>query len=107
MKPTACKPLALALGAAFAAGSATAFAATDLGRGYEVAAADATIPASQAATPAPMPPPPDAKAADGKAAANAGAKADAKVPAKGHKADAKSAEHSCGEGGCGAATPQR
>lgn len=98
MKTPACKPLALALGAAFAAGAVNGFAATDLGRGYELAANTEPAPKAPAApAPAPAPQPADAGKAADKTAEKAADKADGKAD--------KAAEHACGEGMCGSAPP--
>ncbi|WP_043112538.1 hypothetical protein [Solimonas flava] len=99
MKTPACKPLALALGAAFAAGAVNGFAATDLGRGYELAASTEPAPPVPAAgTQAPAAP------AAQPAATDAGKAADKAADKTGGKAD-KAAEHACGEGLCGSAPP--
>lgn len=106
------KPLAIALGTAFALGGAaqagSLFVATDLASGYMVASAGDTkaaehacgegkcgaAPAKTAATPAAA----GDKQSPAKAAAAGTAKtAAAAAPAK------TAAEHACGEGKCGAA----
>ncbi|WP_026353196.1 hypothetical protein [Solimonas variicoloris] len=102
MKTPACKSLALALGAAFAAGAANGFAATDLGRGYELAANTEPAPKTPAApVAAPASQPADAGKAADKTADKAAEKAADKANGKADKA----AEHACGEGMCGSAPP--